>query len=375
MKRVLKSILIISLCLGLGFAIGYAFGKLFGGNPTDHAQAEAGAAWKDITLFVAISIVSVFAGGFLQVVAHEAGHLVCGLISGYKFVSFRVLNFTLLKEDNKFKVKEFSLSGTGGQCLLCPPDRPVEKIPTILYELGGVLFNLLLSAICIAIAKWCSHNEYFSLALFITACIGVIMALLNGIPMKLSGFPNDGYGALHLKGDLRAKSALLNILRANALVQGGTRPAELSSELFSQLNDADLSNCLEANLAVLYVSVLIDNGYASEAMNLCRRIIEESTVDMLKTEAKVDFACLLFNEGKTDEAMGLFDEKELNMIERSAKTQSSKQRFLFMRALKAENDRQKALDIFEHVQTNKDKYLLQGEVAMDLDLMWKALKE
>ena len=37
------------------------------------------------------SLFSAFAGGFLQIVIHEAGHLVTGLLSGYKFVSFRIL--------------------------------------------------------------------------------------------------------------------------------------------------------------------------------------------------------------------------------------------------------------------------------------------
>ena len=260
MKRVLKSILIISLCLGLGFAIGYVFGKLFGGGSVEHAQTHDGEIWKNITLIVISSLLGVFGGGFLQVIIHEAGHLVCGLISGYKFVSFRVLNLTLLKEDKKFKIKNFSLGGTAGQCLLFPPNKPVEKVPIVLYLLGGLLFNLLLTAMCIAIAKWGSDIKFLNFALYLVAAIGVLIILLNGFPMTLSGFPNDGYDLLHLKGNLKAKSASLNILRTNALIQEGTSPADLSPEYFTQLKDADLSNSLEANLAVLYITVLVGKG-------------------------------------------------------------------------------------------------------------------
>ena len=46
-----------------------------------------------------------------------------------------------------------------------------------------------------------------------------------------------------------------------------------------------------------------------------------------------------------------------------------------MQALKAKNDRQKAIEIYELVQSAKDKYLMKGEVAMDLELMWKALND
>lgn len=74
---------------------------------------------------------------------HEAGHLVCGLLSGYKFVSFRIFNLTFIKSDGKIKIKRYSIAGTGGQCLLTPPDLPIERIPTGWYNFGGVLFNII----------------------------------------------------------------------------------------------------------------------------------------------------------------------------------------------------------------------------------------
>ena len=375
MKRVSKAILIIALFLVAGFAIGYGFGKLFGGGAVEHVQTDGGAEWKRITLIVISSFLGVLVGGFLQLIIHEAGHLVCGLISGYKFVSFRVLNFTLLKEDNKYKVKEFSVIGTAGQCLLSPPDKPVDEVPVVFYLLGGLLFNLLLTAVCFAIAIYVTDNTYIRLMFCTMASIGMVLIFTNGIPMTIGGTPNDGYNVLHLKGDLKEKYAMLNILRGNALVQGGTLPADLPHEIFAQLSDANLSKCLEANLAVLYISVLLQNGKIQEAESLCRRIIEESKVGMLKTEAKVELACILLNEGKTEEAMGLIDKNDMKLIEMAAKTQSSKQRVLFLRALKAENDRPKAVEIFEQVQSAKDKYLMKGEVALDLKLMWNTLKE
>ena len=39
---------------------------------------------------------------FLQVLLHEGGHLVCGLATGYRFVSFRIFNLTFIRKDGKY---------------------------------------------------------------------------------------------------------------------------------------------------------------------------------------------------------------------------------------------------------------------------------
>lgn len=55
------------------------------------------------------------------------------------FVSFRIFNFTLIRLDGKFCIKKFKIAGTGGQCLLTPPERALEEIPTALYNAVGVV--------------------------------------------------------------------------------------------------------------------------------------------------------------------------------------------------------------------------------------------
>ncbi len=91
----------------------------------------------------AIGVLSAIIAVPLLVLIHEGGHLVCGLISGYRFVSFRIFNMTLIKDNGRLRIKRYAIAGTGGQCLLTPPDKPDDKVPVILYNSGGVLANLL----------------------------------------------------------------------------------------------------------------------------------------------------------------------------------------------------------------------------------------
>ena len=98
-----------------------------------------------------LSLVLLFAGICmalpLNILIHEAGHLVFGLLTGYRFSSFRIGNFMWIKENEHLKIKRLSISGTGGQCLLVPPETSDEKTPFVLYILGGSIANLVFALI------------------------------------------------------------------------------------------------------------------------------------------------------------------------------------------------------------------------------------
>ena len=128
------ALLSISFCVGLG--MGKALGPLI--NEIPMPQFFAG-------LFGAYLCWMVFY--FVQVVVHEAGHLVFGLLTGYQFSSFRIGSFMWVKLEGKLKLKRYSLAGTGGQCLMAPPEMVDGKVPYVLYNLGGCLANLIVSVI------------------------------------------------------------------------------------------------------------------------------------------------------------------------------------------------------------------------------------
>ena len=48
-----------------------------------------------------LMLVFLYLAWFIHVVIHETGHLICGLLSGYTFSSFRIGSFMLLKENGR----------------------------------------------------------------------------------------------------------------------------------------------------------------------------------------------------------------------------------------------------------------------------------
>ncbi len=74
-------------------------------------------------------------------------HLIFGLLTGYRFSSFRIFNLMLVKESGRLRIRRLSIAGTGGQCLMCLPDLVNGTMPFILYNFGGAIMNILAALI------------------------------------------------------------------------------------------------------------------------------------------------------------------------------------------------------------------------------------
>src|SRR5574344_975165 len=100
-----------------------------------------------------------------------------------------------IRLDEKIRFKRFSLAGTAGQCLMEPPLPKNVLIPTTIDNLGGILLNVITSCIALGLYFGQFDNELINSMFLVFAIVGFAIALLNGVPMKLSGVSNDGYNA------------------------------------------------------------------------------------------------------------------------------------------------------------------------------------
>lgn len=186
---------------------------------------------------------------YLQIIIHEAGHLVFGLLSGYKFVSFRVGSFIIMRSDNgQLKCGHFSIMGTAGQCLLEPPTENIEdayRIPYKLYGMGGVIANIVVAIVAFVMAVTLEMGVLPLFSLIMLGAMGIVMALMNGIPLKMS-VPNDGYDVFVLGDDKEFRRLLWLQLKINAQHSRGVKLADMPEEWFALPDDADLSNPMYA---------------------------------------------------------------------------------------------------------------------------------
>ena len=229
----------------------------------------------DLLLF-AVMIAGLYLTMYIQIVLHEAGHLVCGLLSGYRFLSFRVGGLILQKTDGSFGFRRMRLAGTGGQCLMIPPEqRPDGTVPFVLYNLGGVLMNVLTAAVFWLLSLlW--PGSAAALVLRMGALVGLAFALVNGLPLHMKEIDNDGCNIVSMRRDPEAVRAFWAQLSANARSAAGVRLRDMPEAWFALPPEANLGNTLISSVAVLRENRLCDEGKLEEADAAAQALLEGS---------------------------------------------------------------------------------------------------
>ncbi len=324
-----------------------------------------------------LSFVTFILTCLLQILLHEGGHLIGGLLSGYHFVSFRILNWTIIKEEGKMRIKHFSIAGTGGQCLLTPPEKPVKEVPVILYNLGGVIMNLLTATLSLILLITIEKLPYpIELFLIFNCIVGYFLGILNGIPFNFGAISNDANNMRLLLKDEQSKQTMAHLLHINAFVQKGMRPKEIPERYFTCNEPINYKNPLQINLYLMVIGKLMDE----EQWEICYNKLEDlmkhkdEMLDLFVKETASELLFISLITGRKERAQELYTEELARYIQQYAKIMSSKQRILCAIALYMEEDRVKAEKIYKKLALQQDKLLMQGEVKMDLALMASILK-
>lgn len=145
-----------------------------------------GEVMGEILLYVIYAIV----GFIISSAVHELGHILIGLIQGFKFYLFIAGPFGIKRKDNdkiKFYIeKDISLWGGLGATIPVNEDRNnFKKFGRIL--LGGPISSLFFGALCLA---WGLNIENIFLGLTGAMAVGMGVACL--IPARNGAFYTDG---------------------------------------------------------------------------------------------------------------------------------------------------------------------------------------
>lgn len=336
----------------------------------DLIAGEDGHIGKQIMLFGVLAL-TVYAAMALQTVIHEAGHLVFGLATGYKFSSFRIYSWMWVKEDGKLRCKHFSLAGTGGQCLMAPPELKDGTMPFLLYNFGGAIMNLTASAIFFVISLFVPDSSILLLILQILVLIGVAFAIMNGVPLHLGPVDNDGCNALSMMRSSEAVRAFHLQLKANELLSKGIRMKDMPADWFVVPEDDAMSNSTVASAGVLCCNRLMDEHRFEEADALMEHLlsIESGIVDLHRILMTCDRMFVEAISRNRKEVLDGLMTKDQERMMKAMKQYPSVLRTKYACVLLSDRDEEKAKETEKEFERCAMSYPYQSDIAAERELM------
>ncbi len=211
----------------------------------------------------------------IQVCCHETGHMIFGLLTGYKFVSIRFFNIIFVNTENGIKIRKFKMAGTGGQCIMMPPERSVEDMPVFWYNMGGCIINIILCAVASILYNVLTvSSPLANIFLLSFILMGLTIGIGNALPLSELGV--DGANAVLLMKNVNARKAFINSLIITRTLSEGKSVNELPDSFFEFDRSIPLDNILVTSQAVTYFNKLFCDGRFDEALETGKYIIENA---------------------------------------------------------------------------------------------------
>ena len=332
---------------------------------------DAGRPIGEVLYMLAFLFVGMYIAMFFHIAVHEAGHLVFGLLTGYRFSSYRIGSIMLLKENGKLRLKRFSLAGTGGQCLMLPPDMKDGKVPYVLYNLGGSLANVFFSVLAFVGVLLGDRDSMYIILLYILIIVGIGFALMNGIPMCLGGMNNDGKNAWALGKDPEALRSFWVQMKTNELISKGKRLKDMPEGWFRFPSEEGLKNHMSIVIGVFLCNRQMDMHDFDNAKATMTKLLSEDTVmsDIYRNLLELDGIYLeLIGENNKQKIEEVFD-KDLKKFMKSMKRFPSVLRVEYAYALLFEKDIKKAEAVKEQFEKMARTYPYASDIESERELM------
>ena len=332
-------------------------------------QAEKGFS-SNILSFV-LMFLGMYAAMLIQIILHEAGHLIFGLLTGYRFSSFRIAHLMWVRLDGRIRFRKLNIAGTGGQCLMLPPDLKDGKMPVMLYNFGGAIVNLVTAVVSVGLSFLCPVHSLGWTLLMIFAVIGLAFALINGLPIQMGPVNNDGKNAFDLARSEEATRAFWIQMKANEQISRGIRLKDMPAEWFEVPSGKSMGNGIIATIGVLACNRLMDQHRFEEADQLMKRLLstQNGIIGLYRNLMLCDRMYVeMISENRPEVLADMRTGDQLKMM-KAMKKYPSVLRTEYVYAFLAEKDRAKAEKVLEQFDRQAGTYPYPSEIEGERELI------
>lgn len=260
---------------------------------------------------------------------------------------------------------------------MIPPDFDDGKIPVFLYNLGGSLLNLITALIGIILYIAFADFPLIKIVMLLFSLIGIILAALNGIPMRMGSVDNDGYNAFSLSRNRKAMQSFWLQLKVNEQNANGIRLKDMPADWFVVPTDEEMKNSMLAYVGVLCCGRLMEEHRFDEADRLISHFFEiESGISGLhRNLMSCDRVYLeLINENRSEVLENMLT-KEQKKFMTAMKSFLTVLRTEYVYALLAEKNTEKAEKIKLRFEKCAKSYPYSSDVQSERELIEIAEKK
>lgn len=340
-KKTLRTLLLLLPTVLFGAVVGW-----FGAGWIDALTGGNDALFFVYLLLLLVGLILAF---IVQIIVHEGGHLLFGLMTGYRFVSFNILGIIWHKgPDGRLHMNRMQIAGAGGQCLMSPPDYNEGRFPFILYNLGGALTNLI-AALLFGLLAWALPFAPVRILLGTQAAVGVVFALLNGLPIPVEAIQNDGTNLVCIRRDENARRAFWTQMKVAAELVAGRRLKHLPDEWFRPFPEEAMSNPIVTAIAVMNTSRLMDEMDFAAAEREIRALMarEKGVLPLYRMTMACDGAVCEMIAGRPADLTDMLDTPDMQQLIKAMPNYPSILRTQYAVALLKERDGEKAARLLE----------------------------
>lgn len=355
----------------IGMIAAFAVSAAAGGVAASFISRLAGD--NDALFFIYLGVL--FAGFllayFMQIVIHEAGHLVFGLMSGYRFVSFNVMGFVWQRgDDGRIHTGTMQIAGAGGQCMMAPPEYNGGDFPFTLYNLGGVLANLITAALC-ALLAWLIPVNALRILLFTQTVVGVALAVMNGVPFTTAAIQNDGKNLICIRRNVHARRSLWVQLAMAAELARGVRLRDMPEEWFRPFPEEAMDDALVCTMAVQNTCRLMDAGDFPAALAAIRTLLARKTgvLGIYRTTMTCDGAVCELIAGQAGEFAAALDDKQHQQIMKAMPDHPSILRTQYAIALLRDRNADQAAERLRAFEAAAKKHAFPAEAQSEREII------
>ncbi len=196
---------------------------------------------------------------------HELGHLVFGLLSGYRFVYFQLFRYRIQKRNGRLGVIRRNNKPDSFQCIMAPPDMDFETFPVRLFFLGGFLMVALFVLLFLGLAFLFPSMSLPRFLLLQFVLMGASYILIGGLPIRISGTRTDTYNALTVPRDYRARCAFFIPRLISCYSINDIRLRDMPEEWFYLPSPDELTDKMHSRMCSEYIDWLMEQGKFTEA--------------------------------------------------------------------------------------------------------------